>query len=411
MSVAPLVEQFKIVVLEELPAHQIQSILQRLADYSLKNLKIAISPQGLDTAYRLLLRYYPYESFPGKAVKFLSQCISEVQLNEQNAIGKQEVIHNFLKQTGLPELFLKDDLLLNQQQLREFFEEKIIGQSAAVGKLMEVIKIYKAGLNNPEKPLATMLFAGPTGVGKTASAKVLADYFFGKGQKTAPLIRIDMSEFQYPGQISRFIGAGREVGKLVQEVRERPFAVLLLDEVEKAAPNIFDALLTVLDEGLLVDAFGRLTSFKNTIIIMTSNLGASNRNSIGFKEEGYDEARYQSAIGSFFRPEFVNRIDHIVFFEPLSKEDIRRICKKELNDLRSREGIVKKQLQLEYSEALIDYLCEVGFDEKYGARPLQRAIDQRLINPLAIWLLDHRTVANEHILLDYSDGLIVKRTA
>ena len=402
------VEQFQLIQIDELPEDKIQTILQRLAEFAQKNLRLRISDQALNTSYRLLLRYFPYESFPGKAVKFLSQCISDAQLEQRDQIKKEDVLRNFLKQTGLPELFLRDDLLLQQGELQQYFERRIIGQPTAINKLMEVIKIFKAGLNNPEKPIATMVFAGPTGVGKTASAKVLADYFFGKGQKTTPLIRLDMSEFQYPSQVNRFIGSGREVGKLVQEIRERPFAVLLLDEIEKAAPNIFDTLLSVLDEGILVDAFGRLTSFKNAIIIMTTNLGAANRQSIGYVEEGQDETRYLSAINTHFRPEFVNRIDHVVYFQPLSKTAIRQICQKELKELTQREGFVKKELQLQFSEALVDHLSKIGFDERYGARPLQRAIDQTLINPIASWLLEHPDVEKQQLFIDYHGGLQVK---
>ena len=157
-------------------------------------------------SYRLLLRYYPYESFPGKAIKFFEKCLAEAQLNNNNTIVKETVIDNFVKQTGLPELFLRDDMLLDIEELKQHFNTRIIGQPASVDKLSGIVKIFKAGLNNPYKPIQTLVFAGPTGVGKTASAKALADYFFGKGQKKTPLIRIDMSEFQHPSQITRFIG-------------------------------------------------------------------------------------------------------------------------------------------------------------------------------------------------------------
>jgi ATP-dependent Clp protease ATP-binding subunit ClpA len=312
------VESFQLVKIEELSEQKIQNILQKFADYSKQNLKITVEQDALSLAYRLLLRYYPYESFPGKGVKFLGQTVGEAQLNESKTITKKDVIANFTKQTGLPELFLRDDLLLNQKELSGFFSSKIIGQPKAVDKLTGIVKIYKAGLNNPYKPITTLLFAGPTGVGKTASAKALADYFFGKGQKRSPLIRVDMSEFQYAGQITRFIGTGREPGQLVKDIRERPFSVLLLDEVEKANPAIFDALMTAFDEGRMVDAFGRVTNFRNTIIIMTSNLGASSRKSIGYSQNEDPENIYLSAVKKNFRPEFVNRIDGIVMFNNLT---------------------------------------------------------------------------------------------
>lgn len=403
------VENFQIVKIEELPENKIHTILDKFAEYSAQNLKINIEKRALELSYRMLLRYYPYESFPGKAVKFLGQAISQAKIEARNNITRKDVIDNFVKQTGLPELFLRDDLLLNINELKDFFNQKIIGQPKAIEQLTEVVKVFKAGLNNPYKPISTMVFAGPTGVGKTASAKALSAYFFGKGQKRSPLIRIDMSEFQHPSQIARFIGSGREVGKLVQEIRERPFSVLLLDEVEKAAPSIFDALLTVLDEGMMVDAYGRVTNFRNTIIIMTSNLGASNQKSLGFNSKIDDEAVYLSAIGNFFRPEFVNRIDHVVSFSTLSSENIKEITWKELNDLKKREGFVKRGVSLQFTDALVDELAKVGFDERYGARPLQRAIEQMLISPLAKWLLDHNEAESCQLLVDFKGGLKIEK--
>ncbi len=403
------VENFQVITLKELPENKIHSILYQFAEYSDKNLKITIPESAINLIYRLLVRYYPYESFPGKAVNFLGKCISIAHINQEKMITKEKVIAQFIQQTGLPELFLRDEMLLDQADLNRHFRDNIIGQQLAVDKMISVVKIFKAGLNNPYKPIQTLLFAGPTGVGKTASAKALASYFFGKGQKQSPLIRIDMSEFQHPGMIHRFIGSGKEVGKLVQLVREKPFSVLLLDEVEKADPSIFDALLTVLDEGMLVDAFGRVTSFKNTIIIMTTNLGASSRQSIGFGNSSSDESAYLSAISGFFRPEFVNRIDGIVYFNPLNNEAIRRIAHIELNALKKREGFIKRGIQLTFSERLIDYLVSIGFDEKYGARPLQRAIENTLVNPMANWLLDNPDGIDIKLKIDYQNGLKIEQ--
>jgi ATP-dependent Clp protease ATP-binding subunit ClpA len=403
------VENFQIIRIEELPEDKIQSVLNQFADFSAQNLKVNITQDALLLSYRLLDRYFPYESFPGKAVKFLGKCVSEAQIENRDQISKNDITKQFIDQTGLPELFLRDELLLDQKRLLQYFDSRIIGQPAAIKRLTDIIKIFKAGLNNPYKPISTLVFAGPTGVGKTASAKAIADYFFGQGQGASPLIRIDMSEFQHPGQISRFIGAGQQVGKLVQEVREKPFAVLLLDEVEKAASSIFDALLTVLDEGLLVDAFGRVTNFRNCIIIMTTNLGASNRASIGFKDTTDEEAAYLSAIGRFFRPEFVNRIDSIVFFNSLNKNDIYKITQKELMELKQREGFVKRGLQLDFTAAVHNHLAAIGFDERYGARPLQRAIEQTIINPLAAWLLEHPEAKDCLLRVDHDGGLIVRK--
>lgn len=403
------VENFQIVMIPELPEHKVFAIMDQLAAYSHKNLKITLSQDALQLSYRLLLRYFPYESFPGKAMRFLSKCISVAKTNKRHAVEQADVIQNFVEQTGLPELFLRDDQTLSNDELRQYFEQKIIGQPSAIEHLTGVVKIFKAGLNNPHKPISTMVFAGPTGVGKTASAKALAQYFFGKGQKRSPLIRIDMSEFQHPGQLARFIGIGNQVGKLVQEIRERPFSVLLLDEVEKASPVIFDALLTVLDEGKMVDTFGRVTNFKNTIIIMTTNLGASNQKSLGFNTQLDDASAYLSAIGKHFRPEFINRIDSIVSFNALTADAIRKITAIELNAVCKRDGFVKKGLQLIFSERVVEKLADAGFDERYGARPLQRAVEDLLVEPLAKWLLENEAVTNCKLYVDYEHRLVVSK--
>ncbi len=391
------VESLQIVELPELPERSLNVVLDKFNAHVLQAHKINISPEALATSTRLLRRFYPYESFPGKSIRFLGECVSEAIFHKKNEVTKADVLAQFIQRTGLPELFLRDDMLLDQVALRNFFIEKIIGQEAAIEKLTDVIKVFKAGLNNPQKPITTLVFAGPTGIGKTAAAQALAQYFFGLGQKTSPLIRIDMSEYQHPSQITRFLGTGKEPGRLVQQVRERPFAVLLLDEAEKATPAIFDAFLTVLDEGMLVDAFGRVTNFRNCIIILTTNLGASNRASIGYGSRMPDDETYRSAIGAFFRPEFVNRIDHVVVFQPLSKESIFKIARKELEEVKSREGFAKRNLKIEFTERAVEHIAEVGFHEKYGARPLQRAVEDVFVKSIAKWLLENPTVENQKL--------------
>jgi ATP-dependent Clp protease ATP-binding subunit ClpA len=403
------VQTFQLVRIDELPEEKVRSVLNQFAQYVQSRMQIDITQEAIDQSYRLLLRYYPYESFPGKGIKFLSRCVNRAQLESLARIDRRLVIDEFVQQTGLPELFLRDDLLLDTHKLNAYFNERIIGQAEANARMTEIVKIYKAGINNPYKPIATLLFAGPTGVGKTASAKALADYFFGQGQKKSPLIRIDMSEFQHPGQLSRLIGSGREVGQLVKEVRERPFAVILLDEIEKAAPSIFDALLTLLDEGLMVDAFGRLTDFRNTIIIMTSNLGASSSPAIGFRGTDAESTGYRSAIEKHFRPEFINRIDSVVYFNAINSEDLRRITLKELRTLSSREGFTKRNLELVFDETLVDHLVSIGFDKRYGARPLQRAIEQAIVKPMSYWLLEHNTDQATKLCLKWEGRLGIEK--
>lgn len=405
------VESTQVLEIDELSPNKNNLVFDKLREFVKHSLKITVEKEATETSLRLLGRFFPYEKFPGKGFRFIGECLGEVQLNKKDKLTKEDVIAHFIKKTGMPELFLRDGILLDQQELSDFFTEQIIGQEEAVLQLCDIIKVFKAGLNNPHKPITTLIFAGPTGVGKTASARALANYFFGKGQKQSPLIRVDMSEFQHPSQITRFLGAGREPGKLVTDVRERPFAVLLLDEAEKAAPSIFDAFLTVLDEGMLVDAFGRVTNFRNCIIILTTNLGASNQRSIGYAAEQGGAAVYQGAIARFFRPEFINRIDNVVIFNSLNEGHVRQITFKELAEVKKREGFIKNGLKVEFSNNVIDFLSAIGFHEKYGARPLQRAMEDHIVKPMAKWLLLNPLTKNCTLNVDFDKELIVSSSA
>jgi len=400
------VEHFQIVQIDDLTERKVQSILQHFVGYVKLKHEVAITQEAVALAFRLLHRFYPYESFPGKGIRFLGQCVNEAKLSRRKTIAKSDIANFFVRQTGMPPLFLRDDLPLDQQQLRQYFERQIIGQPLAVNKICEIVKVFKAGLNNPNRPISTLLFAGPTGVGKTASAKALANYFFGEGQKHFPLIRIDMSEFKHPYHLNRLVGSGREAGQLIREIREKPFSVVLLDEIEKADQSIFDALLTMIDEGILTDAYGRMTNFRNTIIIMTTNLGASSRPAIGFQGAGgSDVQQYHSAINQFFNIEFINRLDEIVIFRPLEEKHIVEIAKKELEGLKGREGFSLRGLSLHFHERVIDFLTRTGFDKRYGARPLQRAIEQHLVSPIANWLLEHPELSDHSLYIDYDRGI------
>lgn len=398
-------ESLQVLEIRELPEAAIHTVFEKFVDFAAQNLKVAIEPDAVQATFHLLKRFYHDESFPGKGIRFLEECLNTAIFHKKNELTRTDVIAQFIQRTGFPQLFLRDDLLLDQQELADFFHQRIIGQAQAVQQVCDVVKVFKAGLNNPHKPIATLIFAGPTGVGKTATAQALADYFFGKGQRKSPLIRIDMSEFQHPSQITRFLGAGTDPGKLVMEVRERPFSVLLLDEAEKAAPSIFDAFLTLLDEGMMVDAFGRVTNFRNCIIVLTTNLGASNRASIGFGSKMGSDDLYQAAIGAFFKPEFVNRIDNILVFQPLGQEQVRQIAQKELETAKQREGFVKRNLTIQFLPGVVDYLTNIGFDEKYGARPLQRALEDYIVQPLAKWMLENRDISGQTLAVDF-DGEI-----
>ncbi|MDJ1499749.1 AAA family ATPase [Xanthocytophaga agilis] len=396
------VDHFQILPVQEMNTATMLKIFDYYTAHAEKHQKVSFSHQALETVYMLLDRFVRYERFPGKAIRFLNQCVNKALQTQQSIIDPQVVIKNFSRQTGLPDILLQDDLLLDNKVLRKHFSDRIKGQDHILDKIISVIKVFKAGLNDPNKPIASMIFAGPTGVGKTATAQTLADYFFGIGQTYQPLIRLDMSEFQHPGQIYRLIGAE---GKLVQFVREKPFCVVLLDEIEKAHPLIFDALLTVLDEGILIDSTGRVTDFRNSIIIMTSNLGASQRGSVGFRN--YQTNDFEAGIKAFFRPEFFNRIDLILPFYALDQNTIREITLYELSHIGTRDGIKNRGLKLSYTDELVYYIAEKGFDKKYGARPLQREIERLIVAPLARLILQRPELYNQEVLIGYEKDSVV----
>lgn len=385
---------FQLVEIKDFDAEAIKDISRSLTNYSQQHLKVEIQSEALLTLLHLQDRYLNYENFPGRTVKFLSKIIQEAQSSGPTFIKSHDIIEKFSIETGLPQVFLRDDIALDINKVHRFFESKIIGQPQVVDKLVDIVKLFKTGLNNPKKPIQTLVFAGSTGVGKTASAKALADFFYGQSEENASLIRIDMSEYQHPNQILQLIGYDHKPGFLINEVRNNPFSVLLLDEVEKAHKTIFDAFMGILDEGFITDAYGRVTNFKNTIIILSTNLGASTRKAISFGDTLPGENEFLSAIEGHFRPEFINRIDDIIFFNRLDQNDIRKIAIKELDDIQKRPGIFNKNIRLKYSEGFIDYLAEKGYHQEFGARQLQRTIEELLIRPLSIWLLDQNDINN-----------------
>jgi len=398
---------FHVILIPELSKKQIFKILELFTQYVQKQLNITLEEPALNLAYRLLDRYWRYEAFPGKLINFLTSCVNDAYVEKLKVINKEKVLSQFVQKTGLPPFLLRDEILLENKVLQDYFTKRIIGQIAAIEQVCQVVMIFKSGLNDPNKPIATLLFAGPTGVGKTACARALAEYFFGQGQVLNPLIRLDMSEFQHPVQIDRLVSGGKKPGKLILEVRERPFSVVLLDEIEKAHPIFFDVLLNVMDEGILIDGNGRITDFRNVILIMTSNLGARQSKGISFVKHK-DENEMNVAVRQFFRPEFFNRLDQVLTFQALSAETVKEITRKELAALNEREGFQERNLKLKFSEKLIEYLAKTGFDAEYGARPLQRTIEKVVVAKLAEFLLQNLELKNVELSVDWErEGLII----
>jgi ATP-dependent Clp protease ATP-binding subunit ClpA len=298
---------------------------------------------------------------------------------------------------------LRDSWPLTRAEVVTDFRKSIIGQEPPIEEAASLVITFKAGLNDPHRPIGVLLFCGPTGVGKTELARAIARYFFGHGEKADRLIRLDMSEFTGPGAGDRLLTrADGHPSALIRGIREQPFSVVLLDEIEKADPIVFDVLMGVFDEGRLTDRFGRTAIFRSAIIIMTSNLGSDQPSSFGFGVEG--KAPYEIHAMDFFRPEFFNRIDAVVSFDPLSAESIHAIARKELADIAAREGLVKSNIHLTWTDAVVAHLAQVGFDRRYGARPLQRTIERSVISPLSRYLLANSGLANATVRLELGEA-------
>jgi ATP-dependent Clp protease ATP-binding subunit ClpB len=303
----------------------------------------------------------------------------------RNKVTEEEIAEVVSRWTGVPVAKMlegeKDKLL----RMEESLAKRVVGQSEAVKAVSNAIRRSRAGLADPNKPNGSFLFLGPTGVGKTELTRALADFLFDTEES---MVRIDMSEFMEKHSVARLIGAPpgyvgyEEGGYLTEAVRRRPYSIILLDEVEKAHPDVFNILLQVLDDGRLTDGHGRTVDFRNTVIVMTSNLGSQRIQQMA-GEESYAQmkAAVLEVVGEHFRPEFINRIDDVVVFHPLDREQIRQIVDIQLSSLRKR--LADRDLLFIVSPEAMDLLADAGFDPVYGARPLKRAIQQRLENPLA----------------------------
>ena len=286
--------------------------------------------------------------------------------------------------------------------------ERVVGQDEAITAVADAIRRSRAGLSDPNRPLGSFLFLGPTGVGKTELCKALAGFLFDSEEH---MLRVDMSEFMEKHSVSRLIGAPPgyvgydEGGTLTEAVRRKPYSVLLLDEVEKAHPDVFNVLLQVLDDGRLTDGQGRTVDFKNTVIVMTSNLGSPMIMQMAGQDGELIRAAVQAEVRQHFRPEFLNRIDEQVVFHALDESHIRSIAVIQLKILESR--LAKMDMRLDVSAQALAEIAKVGFDPVFGARPLKRAIQQRIENPVAKLILEGRFGPKDLIPVDVEGGEFV----
>ena len=405
-----LPDLFQIVRVEPFERAAALSVIDRQLEATASGPGVEVERGTGERIVRLFRRFMPYAAFPGPASGFARQLVDSHVKQDKKPVTPSAVVDQFRKQTGLPELFLRDEITLQRDEVLHWFRARVIDQPEACEAATNIVMTVKAGLNDPTRPPAVMLFCGPTGVGKTHMAQALASYFFshsddtGKKGDASRLIRLDMSEYGGFDAVYRLLGPPRgEPGELVKQVRRQPFRVLLLDEIEKAAADVFDTLMGVFDEGRLTDQYGRVTNFRSTIIVMTSNLGAGMSRAVGFEGESAG-TRYQDVAMKFFRPEFFNRMDAVVTFRSLLPASVRAIALRELGAIAKREGLVRDGISVKWSEALVEHLAAIGFDARYGARPLQRAIEREVVAPLARWLLTNAVGEEKTIEADWREG-------
>ena len=343
-----------------------------------------------------------------EVLKTKMQKIPKDQQLLKEQIDEEMIAEVVAKWTGIPVSKLMQSELQKLVKMEDALSKRVIGQKEGITALSNAIRRSRSGLADADKPIGSFLFMGPTGVGKTELAKTLADFLFDTDKA---IIRIDMSEFMEKHSVARLIGAPpgyvgyEEGGHLTEAVRRKPYSIILLDEVEKAHHDVFNILLQILDDGRLTDGKGRTVNFKNTVIIMTSNVASQFIYEMGDKPEDEIKAKLKEALQQYFRPEFLNRLDDIIIFHRLDKEQIKKIVELQLNLLKSR--IKENNIEIEFSDLAISQIAEQGFDPQFGARPLKRVIQKEIENKLAIEILEGKILPNQKVKIDVRNGEFV----
>lgn len=386
----------------------VKDMEEKLAQYQ-NNISIAINNEDYARADE-------YKALRDETDKEIKRRKEEWKNSANNSIGEEEIAEVVSKWTKIPVSRLSETEVERLNNLEALLHERVIGQEMAVESVAKAIRRARAGLKDPKRPIGTFLFLGPTGVGKTELTKALAAAMFDDENN---IIRIDMSEYMEAHSVSKLIGAPPgyvgfdDGGQLTEQVRRRPYSVVLFDEIEKAHPDVYNLLLQLLDEGRLTDSQGRTVDFKNTIIIMTSNVGVGelkSKRAIGFNdtkaaEEENEEKILSDALKRHFRPEFLNRIDVICYFKHLSEDDIKRIA--DIMMKKVTKKLTDRNIGIRYTPAIVEYVIKNGYDPEYGARPLRRIIEQTIEDALAEALLTGKVRDNGTATVDYVDGKVV----
>ena len=398
--------RFQKIVVEPTDIKQSISILNNIKANYEEFHSVTYSDEALEACARLTDRYVTDKFLPDKAIDAMDEAGSMVRLSltkdkkTGNVVDAEDIATVVSKMTGIPVNKVAESEGNRIMKMKDRLQGRIIGQDEAIDKVVRAIRRNRAGLKDPDRPIGTFLFFGPTGVGKTQLAKCLAEYLFDSEEN---MVRIDMSEYMEKFTVSRLIGAPpgyvgyEEGGQLSERVRRKPYCVVLLDEIEKAHPDIFNILLQVLDDGHLTDSNGRVVNFKNTIVIMTSNVGSRELDEygsgVGFATAGKNVAQnrqsvLEKAIKKNFPPEFINRVDEQIFFNSLTKEDIEKIIDIELRELRERAE--ESGYKLTITPSAKKFIAEAGYDPAFGARPLKRAVMRYVEDPVSEFIISDR---------------------